>query len=305
LTKNKLPDLACRARGAYLGLAIGDALGATVEFMTAGEIRHQYGVHREIVGGGWLKLKPGQVTDDTQMSLAMGRAIIDSGGFDLRAIAEAWADWLRSRPIDVGNTCRRGIQRYIIDGSLRKEASEGDAGNGALMRNLPVILLTRDQPRLLTELSLQQAHLTHHHPLSDAALVAFARITADLLAGRAPAAVRAHADALVAEHRCFRFEPYPRRASGYVVDTVQTTLSAFFAADSFEDCLLRAIQWGGDADTNGAIVGWLAGAAFGEAAIPARWLKKLDPAVRGEIDAQVPALLRLGSGIGSAPPPAA
>jgi ADP-ribosyl-[dinitrogen reductase] hydrolase len=65
-----------RAEAAYLGLALGDALGATVEFMTPREIAHHYGVHREIVGGGWLKLKAGQVTDDTGMSLALGEAIL-------------------------------------------------------------------------------------------------------------------------------------------------------------------------------------------------------------------------------------
>ena len=58
-------DLLDRALGAYLGLAIGDALGATVEFMRPREIQLQYGVHRDIVGGGWLKLARGQVTDDT------------------------------------------------------------------------------------------------------------------------------------------------------------------------------------------------------------------------------------------------
>ena len=282
-----------RARGAYLGLAIGDALGATVEFMTSGEIRHQYGVHREIIGGGWLRLKPGQVTDDTQMSLAMGEAIINAGAFDLKAIADAWAAWLRSRPIDVGNTCRRGIQRYLIDGSLSKEACEGDGGNGALMRNLPVILLAHDDPQRRVEWSLQQAHLTHHHPLSDAAVVAFAHLTADLLAGAAPEVIRDHADTLVASHRCFRFDPYPRRSSGYVVDTVQTTLDAFFTTGDFEACLLRAVKWGGDADTNGAIAGWLAGAAYGAGAIPARWLKKLDPDVRASVDNQANLLVAM------------
>ena len=66
--------LADRALGAYLGLALGDALGATVEFMTPREIAAAHGVHRRIVGAGWLKLAPGQVTDDTTMSLALGRA---------------------------------------------------------------------------------------------------------------------------------------------------------------------------------------------------------------------------------------
>lgn len=285
--------IAERAHGAYLGLAIGDALGATVEFMTSGEIRNQYGVHREIIGGGWLKLKAGQVTDDTEMSLAMGNAILAARGFDLRAIGNAWADWLKKKPIDVGNTCRRGIQRFIIDGSLTKDPSDGDAGNGALMRNLPVILLAHRKPEAMLAWSIEQAHFTHHHPLSDQAILCFAKMTADLLAGASPADVRHHADALVSAHRGFRFTPYPRRASGYVVDTVQTTLSAFFTTGSFEDCVLHAVKWGGDADTNGAIAAWLAGAAYGQSQIPDRWTRKLDRTVRTAIAEQVNGLLDL------------
>lgn len=70
-----------RALGAYLGLAVGDALGAPVEFLTAREIAAQGG-HREMTGGGWLKLKPGQITDDTEMSLCLGRAWLQAGGWD-------------------------------------------------------------------------------------------------------------------------------------------------------------------------------------------------------------------------------
>jgi len=74
-----LPDVRQRARAALLGLAIGDALGATVEFMTAGEIQATYGKLRKMVGGGWLRLRPGQVTDDTQMSLCVARSIVAVG----------------------------------------------------------------------------------------------------------------------------------------------------------------------------------------------------------------------------------
>src|SRR5664279_3482379 len=95
-----------RALGAYLGLAIGDALGATVEFMRPREIALQYGVHREIIGGGWLKLARGQVTDDTTMSLALGTALLQAGEQALRAhangddavvrmIGESFSQWLR------------------------------------------------------------------------------------------------------------------------------------------------------------------------------------------------------------------
>src|SRR5512141_1299944 len=131
MDKQRLYD---RALGAYLGLAVGDALGATVEFMLPREIKHQYGEHRDIIGGGWLKLKAGRVTDDTEMSLALGRALIASNGWNANAVADEFVAWLKSRPIDIGNTCRRGIQRYMLNGSLSGEVSEGDAGNGAAMR---------------------------------------------------------------------------------------------------------------------------------------------------------------------------
>lgn len=89
-----------RALGAYLGFAVGDALGATVEFMMPAEIQHAYGMHRDMIGGGWLKLKPGQVTDDTQMSLVLGQSIIDSGGWNATAAANRTAPRLKSGEID-------------------------------------------------------------------------------------------------------------------------------------------------------------------------------------------------------------
>ncbi|MCK9984819.1 MAG: ADP-ribosyl-[dinitrogen reductase] hydrolase [Azoarcus sp.] len=299
MTKANGPALRERALGAYLGLAVGDALGATVEFLTPSEIRHQYGELRDIVGGGWLRLAAGQVTDDTQMSLALGAAILESGGWDLRNIAGHWLVWLKSKPIDVGNTCRRGLVRYGRDGSLASPFSDGDAGNGALMRNLPAVLYAFSDGALLERCSIEQAHVTHNHPLSDAATLCFARMLADLLAGGHwrdnLAKLRAHAKALVEAHRQFRFDPYPKRATGYVVDTAQTVLHAFFATDSFESCLIRTVNCGGDADTTGAIAGMLAGAHYGVDAIPARWIKRLDRDVRDAIMRQVDGLLALGS----------
>jgi len=300
---NSTPSQQSRALGAYLGLAIGDALGATVEFMTAGEIRHQYGVHKDIIGGGWLKLKAGDVTDDTQMALALGNAILAARGWNLGQVAEHWADWLRAKPIDVGNTCRRGISRYIKDGSLAGPYADGDAGNGALMRNLPTILLAFRDPLLLDRYSIEQARITHHHPFSDAATLCFARMVAELMQdehGPATAKtnlqkIQAHAAWLIEQHRQFRYQPYPKQATAYVVDTVQTVLHSFFATDSFESCLIHTVNLGGDADTTGAIAGMLAGAHYGVEAIPLRWIRKLERNVRQEIDRQVPALLALGA----------
>jgi len=120
-----------RAVGAYLGLAVGDALGATVEFMTPLEIHQQYQIHDSICGGGWLGLKPGQVTDDSTMSLALGRAILKSGRVEAVAAAQAFDEWMRSKPVDIGNTVRRGIIHFRKTGNVDPPLSEHDAGNGA------------------------------------------------------------------------------------------------------------------------------------------------------------------------------
>ncbi len=282
-----------RALAAFLGLAMGDALGATVEFMTRGEIAATYGVHKKIIGGGWLKLKPGAVTDDTQMALALGRSLIRRGFFDARDVCEEFAAWLRSHPPDVGNTCRRGIRRYIVHGTTSGVFSEGDAGNGAAMRVLPAALATANRPALAEDWTLCQSRITHHHPLSDSACIALARMVHALLAGAGRDGVRAIADALVAAQPAFQFAPYRGLSSAFIVDTMQTVLHCYFNTDSFGACLIETVNQGGDADTTGAIAGMLAGATYGMAALPRDWLDRLDHVVVAEIRAQVPALLAL------------
>ncbi|MGO9134473.1 MAG: ADP-ribosyl-[dinitrogen reductase] hydrolase [Methylovirgula sp.] len=282
-----------RALGAYLGLAVGDALGATVEFMTKAEIAEAYGVHRTMIGGGWLRLKPGQVTDDTQMALALGRSLIRRKGFDLRDICEEFALWLKSRPIDVGNTCRRGIQRYIVSGVLEAEPAEAAGGNGAAMRVLPVALATLGDNERATSWTLQQCRITHNHALSDEGSLAFVRLTQAVMTGMERIALRREADALRDRVPLFGFEPYPGLSTGYIVDTLQTVLHHYFATGTFADCVVATVNQGGDADTTGALAGMLAGATYGASAIPRAWLDRLDRKASAEIAAQVPQLLAL------------
>ena len=286
-----MPSVGDRALGAYLGVAVGDALGATVEFMTAREIAVAYEVHRNLIGGGWLRLKPGQVTDDTQMALALGGAIVRSGGWDLKQVADAFVDWLHSKPIDIGNTCRRGICRYLNDGTLCAHPADEDGGNGAAMRNVPVALAFLNDEPTLVQHSLEQAHITHFQRESDAATTTLARMTRTLiLGGGMPECARLAAE-LVETNPKFRYAPWPGNTSGYIVDTVQTVFDAFFTTSSFEECLIRVVNRGGDADTAGALAGQLAGALYGIDAIPGRWLKKLDPAIDRAVRSQTAALL--------------
>lgn len=296
------PELWDRALGAYLGLAIGDALGATVEFMRPREIAHAFaaqgGVHRHIVGGGWLRLAPGQVTDDTTMCLALGDALLrgqaDGRPHDTTLIADAFVAWWRGKPVDCGNTCRRGIARYLREGTLEGPPNEGDGGNGAAMRNLPVVLATLGDEAAFERVSIAQAHITHHHPHSDAATLGLGRLLRLLLAGTDIPACRAWVDGWVAGHRAFAFDPYPGRASAYVVDTVQTVLHHLFAHDGFEAALVATVNRGEDADTTGALVGMLAGARCGARALPRRWLARLNRTHVRAITDQAGALLSLG-----------
>jgi ADP-ribosyl-[dinitrogen reductase] hydrolase len=286
-----------RAVAAYLGLAIGDALGATVEFMTPTEIRHQIGTHADITGGGWLRLKAGQVTDDTTMALALGESILAAGRVDATAAATAFDAWMRAKPVDIGNTVRRNLITFHQTGRAEAPASEHDAGNGAAMRVLPVALACLGQSEAATSLACRaQAHVTHHNPVSDAACETLVFMVQDLLAGKNPVDIeRQRVCKLIADFPVFAFDRKRRdNPSGYVVDTLQAVLQAFFATENFEDCLIEVVNRGGDADTTGAIAGMLAGTRYGMAAIPRRWLKALDETTQRNCQRQAEALLALG-----------
>jgi ADP-ribosyl-[dinitrogen reductase] hydrolase len=286
-------DLISRARAAFIGLAIGDALGAPVEFMTRGEIKDKYGVLQEMVGGGWLRLKPGQVTDDTDMSLCLARGIAHAGGWSFAGMADNLVTWLKSRPIDVGDTCRRGIRNYMLNGVCETPPNNWDGGNGAAMRMLPVALFTLGDSSLLEQYSLQQAHLTHNHALSDAACINFGSLIHLALTGRSLRRMRREVDEMIVKFPSFGFDPYKGLATGYVVDTMQTVFHCLFRSRSFEGCVVDTVNQGGDADTTGAIAGALAGAYYGEEAIPARWRKKLDRKLLAEISELAETLVRL------------
>lgn len=277
-----LDAVASRARASLVGVALGDALGATTEFMTPGEIRARHGVHRSLAGGGWLGLKPGRVTDDTEMSLALARTAVAAGGWDRRGTAEAFAAWLRSRPIDVGATCRRGIRAYMLKGQLEAPPDDWDAGNGAAMRMAPAALLTLGDDALLRRVAVEQAHLTHNHPLSDAGCVAVGRMIQAAALGASAYDLHALTRDLASQHPEFAFRTYRGEASGYVVDTLRTVFHHFFTTASFEECLVAVVNQGGDADTTGAIAGAVAGAFYGPGSLPRCWLDRLDPAVRAE-----------------------
>ncbi len=286
-----------RAIAAYLGLAMGDALGATVEFMTPREIVAQYSVHDNLCGGGWLRLKPGQVTDDTTMALALGGAILQTGRVDALAAARAFDNWMRAKPVDIGNTVRRGLLHFRATGNPESPPNEHDAGNGAAMRVLPVALATLGQPEAQVRAACRaQAHITHNNALSDAATECLALMVQDAMhgAGR-DQLLQQRVIPLITQHPEFEFRTTTTRGnpSGYVVETLHVVFQAFFGTTGFRECLVDVVNRGGDADTTGAIAGMLAGALYGQEALPKSWLIALDLHTRQAGEAQARALVAL------------
>ncbi|MBI5814664.1 MAG: ADP-ribosyl-[dinitrogen reductase] hydrolase [Nitrospinae bacterium] len=285
-----------RALASYLGLAIGDALGATTEFMTPQEIRSAYGVHNELRGGGWLHIKPGRVTDDTQMAMALGDSIIEKGKVEPKAAADAFIGWMRSKPPDIGGTVRRGLQRYIVNGTTEAEPSEQAAGNGAAMRNLPVALAALNDDELFRDWSMAQAHVTHNNRLSDGGTVLLCDMARQAVVNGQTAPLHSIARMWIALYPEFEYKKFKTSDSdGYIVHTARVVLNFFFNTLDFESCLTGVVNIGGDADTNAALAGQIAGAFYGLDSIPSRWLKKLDPAVRDRIEKQVDGLLEISA----------
>ena len=101
-----LPPKEDRRAGAVLGLAVGDALGATYEFCSPWEIPEG---PLEMVGGGWLGLEPGETTDDTALTMAV-LAGYEGGPLDLRRVRDAMLSWQDTRPKDIGNQTRKALR---------------------------------------------------------------------------------------------------------------------------------------------------------------------------------------------------
>jgi ADP-ribosyl-[dinitrogen reductase] hydrolase len=289
--------LISRAEAAYLGLALGDALGATVEFMTPREIRDKFGVHKEICGGGWLRLRPGSVTDDTTMSLSLGEAILADGGrVEPLSCARAFDGWMRAKPVDIGNTVRRNLVAFRRSGEPVAPPSEHDAGNGAAMRVLPVALATLGHDESTVRAAVRaQSHVTHNNQDSDAAAEFLVlAVQEGLRGGKLRGVYRRGIQPFVERHPAFTHRTRRREnPSGWVIETIQAVLQSLLATDSFENCLIDVVNRGGDADTTGAIAGMLAGAIYGREALPARWLKALDPKMREACATQARRLIEL------------
>jgi ADP-ribosyl-[dinitrogen reductase] hydrolase len=306
------PTAVERYRGCLLGHAIGDALGAPLEFLSRAEVRVRYPAGlRDLVGGGTFGWAPGEYTDDTQMAVCLARSLVERKGFDPRAVAEAWLAWYRAGPRDVGSLVARSLglvaqgEPWDRAGRLAWEESEARAaGNGGLMRCAPLALLYRDRPETLAWASRQSSAITHYDPRCQQAAAAYTLALASLLRGGGKAhALGVALDAIEHSELIGALTAIPAldeprvHAGGYVVETLQAALWSFVHADALEDVVVLAANLGDEADTVGALAGALAGAHYGERAIPRRWLAAVQG--RDELERLAEALLVLAGGRGT------
>ena len=234
-----------------------------------------------------MHLRPGRVTDDTEMNLALGRALVAARGYDGHVVANEYVMWMRSKPVDMGSTVRHGIRAYIESETLEQEENDWMGGNGALMRNLPSILACLGDEEKMKEWSLAQARITHHHPDADDGLIMLSQMIHLALLKGGRAQLKTLAFAWAEKSKRWDYRRYKRSIDGYICNTVKVVLHFFFTTGDFEDCMVGIVNAGGDTDTNAAIAGMLAGAFYGPESLPKRWIKALERKTKKEIETQV------------------
>lgn len=283
-------DLQDRYRGVLLGLACGDALGGPVEFKSRDEIVELYpGRLRDFVGGGWLSLFPGEITDDTQMTLAIARSLAERPALDMEDVAARFLDWLHSDPKDIGLTTRaalqaldRGVAWDEAGTHVTGYATGQSAGNGSVMRCAPVALRYRTNHDMLDQASRDSARITHSDLRCQWAAVAINRLIVRLLNGVTTANLVESTLKTIDEpetREALRKTPglsrEQVRSGGFVLDTMQAAVWSLVQHTDFESTVVEAVSLGADTDTTGAVAGALAGARYGASTIPERWVSQV------------------------------
>lgn len=284
---NPISNLAQRFQGCLLGLAIGDAVGTTVEFSSRGS----FDPLTDMVGGGPFGLNPGEWTDDTSMALCLASSLIECDGFDARDQMIRYCRWRNEgymssngRCFDIGITVNSALGRFTATGEPYSGSTDPmSAGNGSIMRLAPVAMYFYPDCDAISHYARESSRTTHGtlECLDGCQLLAEylrrsldgldkSRVLSDVGERFASARIREIATG------GWRGKTSDQiRGSGYVVECLEAAVWCFDSTDSFEEAVLRAANLGDDADTTAAVCGQIAGAYYGASAIPAHWSKRL------------------------------
>lgn len=289
-----------------IGLATGDAMGVPVEFKSRQEIAQnpvvsmqEFGTHNQPMGT-W--------SDDTSLTLALMDSIVEKNGLDYADIMDKFSNWLMygdytatGEVFDVGNATSRAIMNYgrgmapLTCGGI----SEHENGNGSLMRILPIAYYLQKKADLTIESRMEMVHnisaLTHRHSISLIGCGIYISIAIKLLEDELSLQecveygiknAFAYYENKKWKDVCVysRFIELPKfiklpeteiNSSGYIVHTLEAALWCLLNTNSYEECILKAVNLGDDTDTVGAVAGGLAGIYYGADSIADSWLGAL------------------------------
>jgi ADP-ribosyl-[dinitrogen reductase] hydrolase len=288
------PDPACaaarqdRALGCFIGLAVGDAVGTTVEFLPRGS----FAPVTDMVGGGPFRLRAGQWTDDTSMALCLAESLLADPDLDELDLMHRFRRWLdegensaTGHCFDIGTTTRAALDRFRRTGNpIAGDTAPESAGNGSIMRLAPVAVRHWSNPDLARDLAERQSRTTHGAAEAVAACALLADLLCRTIARGAPApfpedgsVVRGWPPRIraIAQGSWRGLRMSQLRSSGYVVHTLTAALWCATRAPDFEQAVLMAANLGDDADTVAAVTGQVAGAMHGLSGIPPHWLERL------------------------------
>jgi ADP-ribosylglycohydrolase len=286
-----------RIKAVMFGHAIGDALGVPVEFRSR-EYLEKNPV-TDMIGFGTHNMPAGTWSDDTSMSLC-ALASLNNGNVNYDDIMGNFCRWYYHGRFttdgvvfDIGNTCSWAIDNYYYCNHSVDNCgipSDRSNGNGSLMRMHPFVLYAhynniKDDE--FVDMIAKASSLTHAHKCSIDGCVIYAYVLRELLNNPEKPSVYKGIDYAKSVRSFGRYydrvfsgelESLDRReikSSGYVVDSLEAAIWCLLTTNSYEDCVLKAVNLGEDTDTVAAIAGSLAGALYGVDAIPASWMDKL------------------------------
>ena len=250
------------AIGMFIGLFVGDALGAPLEFTDP----NTGDALTEMTGGGVHNTSPGEWTDDGAMAVCIVDAYIAYKRFAPAAIAQNFRQWrnsgafgTRTYCFDIGNTTSDALAASSNKRPYGGSAHFATSGNGGIMRLAPHVLANHNNKTMAIADSVAGSVLTHG--------------SADCVAYAAQLASELFDGATAFDQRLS--EKGFTKDNGSVMGCYAQAWDSIVSTTSFEDAIVHAVNKGGDADTVGAVTGMIAGRLYGYSNIPKRWLEKL------------------------------
>lgn len=285
--KNDAKDKRDRAVGSLLGLAVGDAVGTTLEFQP----RDAHAPVEDMVGGGPFRLEPGQWTDDTSMALCLADSLLSVGTLDLHDLADRFVRWVdeghnssTGRCFDIGQTVLRALGDYRRTGNPKSGPEEAkSAGNGSIMRLAPAVIRYHSDISKAENCAVGQGRVTHGaKECADSCALLARTLHAAINGATKEAALSPSIDPNWGQATVDIASGVWREkgrdeidSTGYVISTLEASYWAIGRSKGFREAILLAANLGYDADTVGAVTGQIAGSLWGAAGIPESWRERL------------------------------